>query len=50
MPFGTYVEAVQTGNLLFFNGMLPVVNHKPKHLGRLGKELDVEAGRGADYG
>ena len=22
-PFGTYVETVQTGNLLFFSGMLP---------------------------
>jgi enamine deaminase RidA (YjgF/YER057c/UK114 family) len=48
-PFGTYVETVQTGNLLFFSGMLPVVDHKPKFIGRLGKELDVEAGREAAY-
>jgi len=48
-PFGTYVEARQTGNLLFLSGMLPVVNHKPKYLGRLGRELDVEAGRNAAY-
>ena len=48
-PFGTYVEAVQTGNLLFLSGMLPVVDHKPKYLGRLGKELDTEAGRDAAY-
>jgi enamine deaminase RidA (YjgF/YER057c/UK114 family) len=27
--------------------MLPVVDHKPKYLGRLGKELDAEAGRDA---
>jgi enamine deaminase RidA (YjgF/YER057c/UK114 family) len=33
-PFGTYVETVQTGNLLFFSGMLPVIDHKPKYLGR----------------
>jgi enamine deaminase RidA (YjgF/YER057c/UK114 family) len=46
-PFGTYVETVQTGNLLFFSGMLPVVDHKPKYVGRLGKELDAEAGRDA---
>ena len=46
-PFGNYVEATQTGNLLFLTGMLPVVDHKPKYLGRLGKELDVEAGRDA---
>jgi enamine deaminase RidA (YjgF/YER057c/UK114 family) len=48
-PFGTYVETVQTGNLLFFSGMLPVIDHKPKYLGRLGKELDTEAGRDAAY-
>ena len=48
-PFGTYVEALQTGNLLFLSGMLPVVDHKPKCLGRLGRELDVEAGRDAAY-
>jgi enamine deaminase RidA (YjgF/YER057c/UK114 family) len=48
-PFGTYVETLQTGNLLFLSGMLPVVDHKPKYVGRLGKELDAEAGRGAAY-
>jgi enamine deaminase RidA (YjgF/YER057c/UK114 family) len=48
-PFGTYVETLQTGNLLFFSGMLPVVEHKPKYVGRVGKELDVEAGRDAAY-
>ena len=48
-PFGSYVETVQTGNLLFLTGMLPVVDHKPKYLGRLGKELDTEAGRDAAY-
>jgi enamine deaminase RidA (YjgF/YER057c/UK114 family) len=47
--FGTYVETVQTGNLLFLSGMLPVVDHKPKYVGRLGKELDAEAGRDAVY-
>jgi enamine deaminase RidA (YjgF/YER057c/UK114 family) len=29
--------------------MLPVVDHKPKYVGRLGKELDAEAGRDAAY-
>jgi len=48
-PFGNYVEALQTGSLLFLSGMLPVVDHKPKYLGRLGKELDTEAGRDAAY-
>ena len=46
-PFGTYVEALQTGSLLFLTGMLPVVGHQPKYLGRLGKELDAEEGRDA---
>jgi len=46
-PFGNYVEVLQTGKLLFLSGMLPVVDHKPKYLGRLGKELDVNAGRDA---
>ena len=31
-PFGSYVETLQTGNLLFLSGMLPVVDHKPKYL------------------
>jgi enamine deaminase RidA (YjgF/YER057c/UK114 family) len=48
-PFGSYVETLQTGSLLFLSGMLPVVDHKPKYLGRLGKELDTEAGRDAAY-
>ena len=48
-PFGTYVEALRTGNLLYLTGMLPVVDHKPKYIGRLGKELDAEAGRDAVY-
>ena len=48
-PFGNYVEATQTGNLLFLSGMLPVVDHKPKYLGRLGNELHVEVGREAAY-
>jgi enamine deaminase RidA (YjgF/YER057c/UK114 family) len=43
----TYVEVVQTGNLLFLRGMLPAIGHEPKFVGRLGKELDVNAGREA---
>ena len=48
-PFGNYVETLQTGNLLFLTGMLPVVDHKPKYVGRLGKELNAEDGRDAAY-
>jgi len=46
-PFGAYVEAVQTGNLLFLSGMLPTEGHQAKVVGRVGAELDVEAGRQA---
>jgi enamine deaminase RidA (YjgF/YER057c/UK114 family) len=46
-PFGTYVEVLRSGNLLFLSGMLPVVDHKPKYVGRVGKELDAEQGRDA---
>jgi pimeloyl-ACP methyl ester carboxylesterase/enamine deaminase RidA (YjgF/YER057c/UK114 family) len=48
-PFGTYVEAVQTGNLLFLSGMLPTEGHGAKFIGRVGAELDVEAGRKAAH-
>ena len=48
-PFGVYAEAVQTGNLLFLTGMLPTVDREAKFVGRIGAELDVEAGRQAAY-
>jgi len=34
-PFGTYAEAVQTGNLVFLTGMLSTVS-------RVGAELNVD--------
>ena len=46
-PFGTYVEAVQSGNLLFLSGMLPTEGRVAKFVGRVGAELDVDAGREA---
>jgi len=46
-PFGTYAEAVQTGNLLFLTGMMPTEGGAAKFIGRVGAELDVEAGRAA---
>ncbi len=48
-PFGTYVEAVQTGNLLFLSGMLPTEGRGTKFIGRVGAELDVDAGRKAAH-
>jgi enamine deaminase RidA (YjgF/YER057c/UK114 family) len=46
-PFGIYVEAVQTGNLLFLTGMLPTEGREAKFTGRIGAELDVETGQKA---
>ncbi len=44
---GTYVESVQSGNLLYLSGVLPVSGGKPRFTGRLGREYNVEEGREA---
>ena len=46
-PFGTYVEAVQTNNLLFLTGMLPTQGREAAFIGRVGAELDVDTARRA---
>jgi enamine deaminase RidA (YjgF/YER057c/UK114 family) len=46
-PFGAYVEAVRTGNLLFLSGMLPTDGRQAAFIGSIGAELDIEAGRKA---
>jgi enamine deaminase RidA (YjgF/YER057c/UK114 family) len=46
-PFGTYAEAVRTGNLLFLSGMLPTEGHAAKFVGRAGADFDVETAREA---
>jgi enamine deaminase RidA (YjgF/YER057c/UK114 family) len=46
-PLGAYVEAVQTGNLVYLSGTLPVEGGIPKFLGRIGSELSLEDGRNA---
>ena len=46
-PIGAYAESVQTGNLLYLSGILPVIEHEPKFIGRLGREYNVEQGREA---
>jgi enamine deaminase RidA (YjgF/YER057c/UK114 family) len=48
-PFGTYAEAVQTGNLLFLTGMLPTEGRAAMFIGRVGAELDVETARKAAH-
>ena len=46
-PLGAYAESVQTGNLLYLSGVLPVNGHQPKFVGRLGREYNAEQGREA---
>src|SRR6266480_328055 len=48
-PFGAYVPAVQTGNLLFLSGMLATAGHTATAVGIVGKDLDLKAGRQAAY-
>src|SRR5437879_3485224 len=48
-PFGADVEAVETGDLRFLSGMLPTEGRGAKFIGRVGAELDVEAGRKAAH-
>ena len=48
-PFGAYVPAVQTGNLLFLSGMLATSGHSAAMVGIVGKDLDVNAGRDAAH-
>ncbi len=46
-PLGAYVESVQAGPMLHLSGILPVIGHVPKFVGRLGREYNVEQGREA---
>src|SRR5271168_1386675 len=48
-PFGAYVPAVQTGNLLFLSGMLATTGHSVPVTGTAGKDLDVKAAQKAAY-
>jgi enamine deaminase RidA (YjgF/YER057c/UK114 family) len=46
-PFGAYVPAVQTGDLLFLSGMIASAGHSATMTGVVGKDLDVKAGQQA---
>ena len=48
-PFGAYVEAVQTGSLLFLSGTLPLEGGIPQFVGRIGGDLSMEDGRRATH-
>ena len=46
-PVAAYVPCVRTGNLVYVSGQVPSVDGKPTHLGHLGGDVDLEAGRAA---
>jgi enamine deaminase RidA (YjgF/YER057c/UK114 family) len=46
-PVAAYVPCVRTGNLVYVSGQVPVVDGTPSHLGHLGGDVDLEAGRAA---
>jgi enamine deaminase RidA (YjgF/YER057c/UK114 family) len=48
-PFGAYVPAVRTGDLLFLSGMLATAGHAAAAVGVVGKDLDVKAARQAAH-
>lgn len=43
-PVATYLPAVQTGNLLFLSGVLPIRNGQLAFTGKLGRDLTVPEG------
>lgn len=44
-PLGAYVETVQSGNLLFLSGTIPMENGVLRFKGRIGAEVSLEDGR-----
>jgi enamine deaminase RidA (YjgF/YER057c/UK114 family) len=46
-PVAAYVPCVRTGNLVYVSGQVPTAGGKPTHLGHLGGDVDLEAGRAA---
>jgi len=48
-PLGAYVETVQSGNLLFLSGTLPLEGGVPSFVGRIGADLSLEDGRRATH-
>lgn len=48
-PFGAYVPAVQSGNLLFLSGMLATSGHAVTVVGVVGKDLGLKSAREAAH-
>ena len=47
VPVAAYVPCVRTGNLVYVSGQVPVAEGKPTHVGHLGADVGLEAGRAA---
>jgi enamine deaminase RidA (YjgF/YER057c/UK114 family) len=48
-PVAAYVPCVRSGSLVYVSGQVPLVDGKPSHLGHLGDDVDLEAGRAAAH-
>lgn len=46
-PQGSYIAAVQTGNLIFVSGQLPMQDGTLLYTGKVGKDLDIAQGQAA---
>jgi enamine deaminase RidA (YjgF/YER057c/UK114 family) len=46
-PLGSYRTHLQSGNLLFLSGHVPVLEGRIVHVGKLGTDLSVEQGQAA---
>ncbi len=44
-PLGSYVSCIQTGNLLFLSGILPLINGKLVRQGCVGKDISLDDAR-----
>ena len=47
VPVAAYVPCVRTSNLVYVSGQVPVAEGSPTHVGHLGADVDLEAGRAA---
>jgi enamine deaminase RidA (YjgF/YER057c/UK114 family) len=43
-PLANYVSAVRTGNLVFVSGHGPTIEGKPRYVGKLGADMDLDSG------
>jgi len=44
-PLGSYVPSVQTGNLFYLSGILPLINGKLIRTGRVGESVSLDEAR-----